>query len=89
MKLGQDVAEHLQSVRNHMRGLSEKNYQSLVQGQSLDCVLMFVAIEPAFMTAVTQDVELFNDAWKKNVLLVSPSTLLFVLRTVSHLWRQE
>ena len=72
-----------------MRGLSEKNYQSLVQGQSLDCVLMFVAIEPAFMTAVTQDVELFNDAWKKNVLLVSPSTLLFVLRTVSHLWRQE
>ena len=83
------LEKHLQSVRNHMRGLSEKNYQSLVQGQSLDCVLMFVAIEPAFMTAVTQDVELFNDAWKKNVLLVSPSTLLFVLRTVSYLWRQE
>lgn len=83
------LEKHLQSVRNHMRGLSEKNYQSLVQGQSLDCVLMFVAVEPAFMTAVTQDTELFNDGWKKNVLLVSPSTLLFVLRTVSHLWRQE
>lgn len=72
-----------------MRGLSEKNYQSLLKEQSLDCVLMFVAVEPAFMTAVTQDVELFNDGWKKSVLLVSPSTLLFVLRTVSHLWRQE
>jgi DNA recombination protein RmuC len=81
--------KHLQSVRNHMRGLSEKSYQSLLKEHSLDCVLMFVAVEPAFMTAVTQDVELFNDGWKKNVLLVSPSTLLFVLRTVSHLWRQE
>lgn len=81
--------KHLQSVRSHMRGLGEKNYQSLLKEQSLDCVLMFVAVEPAFMTAVTQDVELFNDGWKKNVLLVSPSTLLFVLRTVSHLWRQE
>ena len=81
--------KHLQSVRNHMRGLSEKNYQSLLKEHSLDCVLMFVAVEPAFMTAVTQDVDLFNDGWKKSVLLVSPSTLLFVLRTVSHLWRQE
>ncbi|MHB8784517.1 MAG: DNA recombination protein RmuC, partial [Desulfobacteria bacterium] len=46
-------------------------------------------VEPAFMLAVTSDRDLFMDAWKKNVLLVSPSTLLFVVRTVAHLWRQE
>jgi len=80
---------HLDSVRGHLRGLSEKNYQQLYGVQSLDFVLMFIPIEPAFMVAVTQDPELFMDAWQKNVLLVSPSTLLFVVRTVAHLWRQE
>jgi len=80
---------HLDSIRTHMKGLSEKNYQSLYGIKSLDFVLMFVPIEPAFMLAVTQDRELFMDAWQKNVLMVSPSTLLFVVRTVAHLWRQE
>lgn len=80
---------HLDSVRAHIKGLSEKNYQSLYQLKSLDFVLMFVPIEPAFMLAVTHDRDLFMDAWQKNVLLVSPSTLLFVVRTVAHLWRQE
>lgn len=80
---------HLDSVRAHIRGLSEKNYQKLYELQSLDFVLMFVPLEPAFMLAVTGDDQLFMDAWKKNVLLVSPSTLLFVVRTVAHLWRQE
>lgn len=56
---------------------------------SLDFVLLFVPIEPAFMLAVTHDRDLFMDAWQRNVLLVSPSTLLFVVRTVAHLWRQE
>ena len=82
------LREHLGSVRAHLRGLSEKRYQNLY-GQSLDFVLMFVPIEPAFMTSVTHDAELFTDAWQRNVLLVSPSTLLFVVRTVAHLWRQE
>ena len=50
---------------------------------------MFIPIEPAFMLAVTSDRELFMEAWNRNVLLVSPSTLLFVVRTVAHLWRQE
>ena len=50
---------------------------------------MFIPLEPAFMLAVTNDAELFSDAWEKNVLLVSPSTLLFVVRTIAHLWRQD
>lgn len=82
------LRDHLNSVRAHMRGLSDKRYHTLY-GPSLDFVLMFVPIEPAFMVAVTHDAELFTDAWERNVLLVSPSTLLFVVRTVAHLWRQE
>ena len=80
---------HLDSVRQHIKGLAERNYQQLYALQSLDFVLMFVPIEPAFMLAVTSDSQLYSDAWNRNVLLVSPSTLLFVLRTVAHLWRQE
>lgn len=83
------LKRHLDSVRSHIKGLSEKNYQTLYGLRSLDFVLMFVPVEPAFMLAVTSDRDLFMDAWKKNVLLVSPSTLLFVVRTVAHLWRQE
>lgn len=80
---------HLDSVRAHIKGLSEKSYQDLYGIKSLDFVLMFIPVEPAFMLATSQDAELWQDAWKRNVLLVSPSTLLFVVRTVAHLWRQE
>lgn len=83
------VARHIASVRAHIKGLADKNYQSLYQLKSLDFVLMFVPIEPAFMLAVTHDRDLFMEAWNRNVLLVSPSTLMFVVRTVAHLWRQE
>ena len=83
------LRRHLDSIRNHIKALSERNYQALYGLKSLDFVLMFVPIEPAFMVGVTQDNKLFMDAWTKNVLLVSPSTLLFVVRTVAHLWRQE
>jgi DNA recombination protein RmuC len=83
------LRRHTDSVRAHIRGLSEKNYQALYGLKSLDFVLMFVPIEPAFMLSVSQDNQLFMDAWNKNVLLVSPSTLLFVVRTVAHLWHQE
>ena len=83
------IKRHLDSIRAHIKGLSDKNYQALYGLKSLDFVLMFIPIEPAFMLGVTHDRELFMDAWQKNVLLVSPSTLLFVVRTVAHLWRQE
>jgi len=83
------MKRHLDSVRGHIKDLSVKNYQQLYGLKSLDFVLMFIPVEPAFMLAITHDSDLWQDAWKKNVLLVSPSTLLFVLRTVAHLWRQE
>jgi len=83
------MKRHLDSVRAHIRELSGKNYQQLYGLKSLDFVLMFIPVEPAFMLAISHDSELWQDAWKKNVLLVSPSTLLFVVRTVAHLWRQE
>lgn len=86
---GSSVRRHLDSIRAHIKGLSSKQYQTLYGLRQLDFVLLFVPIEPAFTLAVTNDSELFMDAWNKNVLLVSPSTLLFVVRTVSHLWRQE
>jgi DNA recombination protein RmuC len=83
------LRQHLDSVRSHIRSLSEKRYHTMYGVKSLDFVLAFIPVEPAFMTAVTNDDSLFMDAWNRNVLLVSPSTLLFVVRTVAHLWRQE
>ena len=83
------LKRHLDSVRSHIKTLSGKNYQQLYGLQSLDFVFMFIPVEPAFMVAISHDSELWHDAWSKNVILVSPSTLLFVVRTVAHLWRQE
>ena len=80
---------HIASVRRHIKELSETNYLDLCGLKSLDFVIMFVPIEPAFAMAVSKDVSLWEEALKKSVLLVSPSTLLFVLRTVAYLWRQE
>lgn len=83
------LRNHLDAIRRHIKGLSAKNYQALYGLQSLDFVVMFIPLEPAFMVAVTNDRDLFQHAWEKNILLVSPSTLLFVVRTVHNLWRQE
>ena len=80
---------HTGSVREHIRGLAERNYQRLPGLETLDFVILFVPIEPAFLLALETDSDLWLDAWQKNILLVSPSTLLFVVRTVAHLWRQE
>jgi DNA recombination protein RmuC len=85
----QALARHMDSVRRHIKELAEKNYQSLHQLQSIDFVCMFVPIEGAFMAAIGSDTELWGSSYERNVLLVSPSTLLFVVRTVAHLWRQE
>jgi len=85
----QSLRSHLQSVRNHLKELSAREYQDLYELKSLDFVLMFVPVEPAFMLAIANDNRLWQDAYDKNVLLVSPSSLLCVVRTVAQIWRQE
>jgi DNA recombination protein RmuC len=80
---------HIASMRAHIRELSQKNYQALYGLNSLDFTVMFVPIEPAFMLALAHEGGLWQEAWDRNVLLVSRTTLLFVLRTVAQLWRQE
>ena len=83
------LKRHVQSIRSHIKSLSSKNYQDIPDLKTLDFVVMFVPVESAFLLAVGRDADLYQDAWKHGVLLVSPSTLMFVLRTVEHLWRQE
>jgi DNA recombination protein RmuC len=83
------LKQHLSSVRNHLKELSAREYQDLYGLKSLDFVLMFLPIEPAFMLTIANDGRLWQDAYDKNVLLVSPSSLLCVVRTVAQIWRQE
>ena len=83
------LKKHLQSVHSHIKELSEKNYQQLYGVQSLDFVLMFIPIESAFTLANSNDDDLWIRSFKKNILLASPSTLLYVLRIVDNLWRLE
>ena len=83
------LGRHLSSMRSHVQSLSAKNYQGLPGFNSVDYQIMFVPVEPAFTLAMANDVGLWEEAWRKNVLLVSPSGLLFVLRTVAYLLRQE
>lgn len=85
----QALRSHLHSVRGHLKELSAREYQDLYELKSLDFVLMFVPVEPAFMLAIANDNRLWQDAYDKNVLLVSPSSLLCVVRTVAQIWRQE
>lgn len=83
------LKEHITALRNHVAGLSAKAYENLPELRTLDFVLLFVPIEPALMLAMEHEPALFQDALKRNIVLVSPTTLLAVLRTIAHLWRQE
>ena len=85
----QELAAHIQSLRSHIQGLSGKNYSSLYGIGSVDFVLMFVPIEPAFLLALKTAPNLYQEALAKNIVLVCPSTLMATLRTVAHLWRQD
>ena len=80
---------HIDSLRTHVRGLSDKNYAGLYQLNSLDYVIMFIPIESAFSFAMQQDISLFTDALDKNVLIVTPTTLLATMRTIGFIWKQE
>jgi len=84
-----NLAAHMASVRTHVANLARKDYHTLYRLRSLDFVVMFIPVEPAFMLAIAEDAKLWQEAYAKNVLLVSPTTLLFVIRTVANLWRQE
>jgi len=82
------LKEHLQSLRQHIRGLSDKNYQNLY-GVSLDFVILFVPIEGAYSVALQAEPGLYQEAFDKNIALVSATSLWSTLRTVGTLWRQE
>ena len=81
--------EHIIAIRNHIRLLGRKDYQQLPGLRSLDYVLMFIPVEPAFLLAIDKQPELISEALKHNIMLVSPTTLLVALRTIANLWRYE
>lgn len=83
------LKKHIQSVRNHIRDLSRKNYENLYQINSPDFVIMFLALEPAFILAVSQDNKIHQEAMEQNICIIAPSMLLATLRIVYHIWKQE
>ncbi|HDL3542366.1 TPA: DNA recombination protein RmuC [Mannheimia haemolytica] len=87
--ISQALDEHCRSLRNHIEGLSKKNYSALLGIKSPDFVLMFIPIEPAYIEAMKHDPQLFNFGYERNVILVSHTTLMPILRTVANLWRIE
>lgn len=85
----QAIKEHVASIRQHIKGLSQKDYHKLHGLKSLDYVLMFIPIEPAFLLALEQDPSIINYALEQNIMLVSPTNLLVALRTINNIWRYE
>lgn len=83
------LKNHLASINAHIKGLSEKKYENLEGVHTLDFILLFMPIEGAFLLALEQDGSFFSRAYEKNIMIVSPSTLLVTLRTIEHIWRTE
>ncbi len=83
------VRDHLISLKTHIKGLSDKHYQTASKLNSPDFVLLFIPVEASFSLAVREDQELFSYAWDQKVVIVSPSTLLATLRTIASIWQQE
>jgi len=84
-----ELERHILSLRMHIKCLSERNYEALPGVRSLDFVLLFLPVEGAFMAAIENGGGLFNEALERNIILVSPSTLLATLRTIQNIWRYE
>lgn len=80
---------HVNSIKKHVEQLSEKKYEDLYEIESPDFVLMFIPIEPAFAVAINDDNLLYNKAFEKNIVIVTPSTLLATLRTIDSMWTNE
>ncbi|TWO31871.1 DNA recombination protein RmuC [Seonamhaeicola sediminis] len=85
----QFLKAHINSVSKHVEQLSSKNYQDLYDIESPDFVLMFIPIEPAFAVVVNEDNSIYNKAFEKNIVIVTPSTLLATLRTIDTMWNNE
>ncbi len=83
------LKEHVNSLKRHVEQLSEKKYEDLYKIESPDFVLLFVPIEPAFAVALNQDNTLYNKAFEKNIVIVTPTTLLATLRTIDTMWNNE
>jgi DNA recombination protein RmuC len=83
------LSEHVQSLKRHVHQLGEKNYHDLYQIESPDFVLLFIPIEPAFAIAINTDNQLYNQAFEKNIVIVTPATLLATLRTIDSMWNNE
>jgi DNA recombination protein RmuC len=83
------LKSHIKSIREHVKQLSEKRYHQLYEVDSPDFVLLFIPIESAFSMAVQNDQEIFNDAFDRNIVIVTTSTLLATLRTIANIWKQE
>lgn len=86
---GRFLREHISSLKKHIEQLGDKNYHTLYEIESPDFVLLFVPIEPAFAVAINQENNLYNWAFEKNIVIVTPSTLLATLRTVDSMWTNE
>ncbi|HQW68535.1 MAG TPA: DNA recombination protein RmuC, partial [Flavobacterium sp.] len=85
----QHLKEHVMSLKRHVDQLSEKNYHDLYQMESPDFVLLFIPIETAFSLALNEDNTLYNKAFEKNIIIVTPSTLLATLRTIDSMWTNQ
>ncbi|WP_417760650.1 DNA recombination protein RmuC [Shewanella sp.] len=83
------LKQHIASIRQHIKGLGQKDYQQLHGVKSLDYVLMFIPVEPAFLLALERDPQIVSYALEHNIMLVSPTNLLVALRTISNIWRYE
>ena len=83
------LKEHVNSVKRHVEQLSDKRYQDIYQMESPDFVLLFIPIEPAFALALQEDLNLYNKAFEKNIVIVTPSTLLATLRTIDSMWTNQ
>jgi DNA recombination protein RmuC len=85
----QFLKEHVNSLKRHVNQLSEKKYEDIYKIESPDFVLLFIPIEPAFAVALNSDTYLYNKAFEKNIVIVTPSTLLATLRTIDTMWNNE
>jgi DNA recombination protein RmuC len=83
------LKEHVNSIRRHIDQLSAKNYHDLYSMESPDFVLLFIPMEPAFAIALTEDTTLYNKAFERNIVIVTPSTLLATLRTIDSMWTNQ